>query len=178
MPAQPASSNFSSLIGSGLMLAGLIRDSDACAAVGAALCPAQGGLVIFLHGELGAGKSTLARGLLRQLGVEGSIRSPTYTLLEHYEVGARAAVHLDLYRIADASELEYLGVRDLGHDQEIWLVEWAERAKRGLPEPDLEIFLEHAELGRRIQIRVCSQRVDSRLPNARAALEAIMKNSV
>lgn len=96
--------------------------------------------VVHLQGDLGAGKSTLARALLRALGVTGAIRSPTYTLVERYPLADGAeALHLDLYRIADAGELEFLGL-DPG-DGALWLVEWAERGGAGLPSADLRLDL-------------------------------------
>lgn len=92
--------------------------------------------VVHLHGDLGAGKSTLARALLRALGVRGAIRSPTYTLVERYPLADGAeALHLDLYRIADAGELEFLGL-DPGEGA-LWLVEWPERGGSGLPSADV-----------------------------------------
>lgn len=115
----------------------------------AATLPGHG--VVFLHGELGAGKSTLARAMLRALGVEGAIRSPTYTLVERYVLAdngqtAREALHLDLYRIAEAAELEFLGLGD--RETALWLVEWPEHGGQALPAPDLRIRLEIEGAGR------------------------------
>jgi len=104
--------------------------------------------VIALQGELGAGKSTLARALLRALGVAGTIRSPTYTLVEPYEAGGRRIFHLDLYRLADAEELEYLGVRDLGAASALLLIEWPERAAGALPAVDLWVRMTYQGRGR------------------------------
>lgn len=96
--------------------------------------------VVHLQGDLGAGKSTLARALLRALGVRGAIRSPTYTLVERYPLeDGTEALHLDLYRIADSGELEFLGL-DPGEGA-LWLVEWAERGGAGLPGADLRLEL-------------------------------------
>lgn len=96
--------------------------------------------VVHLHGDLGAGKSTLARALLRALDVRGAIRSPTYTLVERYPLGdGTEALHLDLYRIADAGELEFLGLDP--EDGALWLVEWAERGGAGLPGAHLRLNL-------------------------------------
>jgi tRNA threonylcarbamoyladenosine biosynthesis protein TsaE len=95
--------------------------------------------VVYLRGDLGAGKSTLARAMLRALGVAGAIRSPTYTLVERYPLAEGEALHLDLYRIGDAGELEFLGLGDA--DAALWLVEWPERGRGALPLPDLEVAL-------------------------------------
>lgn len=104
--------------------------------------------VVLLQGDLGAGKSTLARGWLRALGVSGAIRSPTYTLVERYPLAAGGeALHLDLYRIGDGAELEFLGLDDA--DSALWLVEWPERGGDGLPAPDLHVALAIEGEGRR-----------------------------
>ena len=93
--------------------------------------------VIYLSGELGAGKTTFARGFVRALGIADAIRSPTYTLLEIYPAGAVTAVHLDLYRIAAPDELEALGLREWAGSGYVWLVEWPERGAGALPPADL-----------------------------------------
>ncbi len=99
-----------------------------------------GRAVVFLQGELGAGKSTLARAWLRACGVEGAIRSPTYTLVEHYPLaGGGNALHLDLYRIGAPGELEFLALDS--DDAALWLVEWPERGLGALPPPDLTLTL-------------------------------------
>lgn len=111
------------------------------------------GAVVFLHGELGAGKSTLARAWLRALGVAGAIRSPTYTLVEPYELGTGGrALHLDLYRIGGAGELEFLGLDDPA-GVALWLVEWPERGAGALPPPDLEVDLALSGPGRSARLR-------------------------
>ena len=111
--------------------------------------------VVYLQGDLGAGKSTLARALLRSLGVQGAIRSPTYTLVERYplfhgQAPAGEAWHLDLYRIADAAELDCLGLDEA--QVTLWLVEWPEKASTGLPPPDLHVALEMRGCGRSVVI--------------------------
>lgn len=131
----------------------LLEDADATNALGAALArtrPERG--VIHLHGDLGAGKSTLARALLRELGVTGAIRSPTYTLVERYPLATGGeAWHLDLYRIGDGAELEFLGLDS--DEATLWLVEWPERGGGHLPAPDLLVDLEVAGAGRRATAR-------------------------
>lgn len=107
--------------------------------------------VVYLHGDLGAGKSTLARALLRGLGVVGPVRSPTYTLVERYPLGQDAeALHLDLYRIGAPGELEYLGLDESG--AALWLVEWPERGGDALPAADLHVHLELDGAGRRARL--------------------------
>jgi tRNA threonylcarbamoyladenosine biosynthesis protein TsaE len=118
--------------------------------LGAALAKRlTGGCVIFLTGDLGAGKTTLVRGLLRALGYGAVVVSPTFTLLETYRAGGLDLVHIDLYRIDDPSELEALAIRDYLREQSVLLVEWAERARESLPEPDCEVHIAIDETGRR-----------------------------
>ena len=107
--------------------------------------------VVSLSGELGAGKSTFARGVLRALGASGPIKSPSYTLLETYELPAVQAVHLDLYRLIDPSELEHLGLADYHRPGFLWLIEWPERGTGRLPEPDLRFEFSIRENGHRIE---------------------------
>ncbi|EAR23228.1 tRNA (adenosine(37)-N6)-threonylcarbamoyltransferase complex ATPase subunit type 1 TsaE [Nitrococcus mobilis] len=107
---------------------------------------------IDLTGELGAGKTTLVRGLLRTLGHIGPVRSPTYTLIEPYQVAERRLYHLDLYRLSDPEELEYIGLRDLLGESAVLLVEWPERGGRVLPMADLVIALSVVESMRLAQL--------------------------
>lgn len=109
--------------------------------------------VVFLRGDLGAGKSSLARAMLRSMGVSGPIKSPTYTLIERYALAEGEAVHLDLYRIVLAAELEFLGLDDLGAQVRLWLVEWPERGGPALPRPDLEIELKVSGTGRDVELK-------------------------
>ncbi|HET7222689.1 MAG TPA: tRNA (adenosine(37)-N6)-threonylcarbamoyltransferase complex ATPase subunit type 1 TsaE [Rhodanobacteraceae bacterium] len=123
------------------------------------LAPAlRDGGVVFLRGELGAGKTTFARALLRALGVGERVKSPTYSLLERYALNGRDALHLDLYRIADAGELEWLGLDELYAPEATVLVEWPERGLGALPAPDLEVALEHEGEGRRGYLTPVSER--------------------
>ena len=100
--------------------------------------------VVYLEGDLGAGKSTFVRALLGARGVGERIKSPTYSLIETYAVAGNSAHHLDLYRIANADELEWLGLPDLLDESTLLLVEWPERATGALPFPDLRVRLQHA----------------------------------
>lgn len=109
-------------------------------------------LMVYLEGDLGAGKTTLARGILRGLGHRGAVRSPTYTLIEPYALGPRRLYHLDLYRLGDPEELDYLGLRDLIAESAVLLVEWPERGAGALPPPDLRIALEYRADGRRLTL--------------------------
>lgn len=128
-----------------------LPDNDATEALGASLARTRpASAVVHLQGDLGAGKSTLARALLRTLGVSGAIRSPTYTLVERYPVEGGEAWHLDLYRIGHAGELEFLGL-DEGAAV-LWLVEWPERGASALPPADLHVALEVEGPGRLVRL--------------------------
>ncbi|MCB1561391.1 MAG: tRNA (adenosine(37)-N6)-threonylcarbamoyltransferase complex ATPase subunit type 1 TsaE [Xanthomonadales bacterium] len=139
-----------------------LADADDTAAAGAALAEglaAQVGadpVAIMLVGDLGAGKTTLARGLLRALGVMGAVRSPTYTLVEPYDTCIGRVLHLDLYRIADPGELDFLGLDD--GDARLWLIEWPERGAGALPSADLWLRLRRDGPGRELQIEAGSSR--------------------
>jgi tRNA threonylcarbamoyladenosine biosynthesis protein TsaE len=136
-----------------------LPDEAATAALARSLAPAllDGG-VVYLQGELGAGKTTFARALLRAMGVGERVKSPTYSLLERYAVNGHDAFHLDLYRIAGAGELEWLGLDELDAPETIVLVEWPERGRGALPKADLEITLEHAGSGRNVCLTAASAR--------------------
>ncbi|TVT52427.1 MAG: tRNA (adenosine(37)-N6)-threonylcarbamoyltransferase complex ATPase subunit type 1 TsaE [Sedimenticola thiotaurini] len=121
--------------------------------IGSALARAcTGAGLIFLKGDLGAGKTTLARGFLRGVGYTGAVKSPTYTLIEPYEINDKNYYHLDLYRLADPDELEFLGLRDLLNEQAVLLVEWPEQGGDALPLPDLLITIIYKEGGRELSI--------------------------
>lgn len=111
----------------------------------------QGGVVL-LEGNLGAGKTTFARALLKALGVGERIKSPTYSLIESYRIGDLHAHHLDLYRIADADELEWLGLPDLLDSNSLLLIEWPERGAGALPPADLGFRFEHAGERRNVSV--------------------------
>lgn len=139
----------------------VVADAAAMESLGGALARAlTGGLAVHLRGELGAGKTTLVRGLLHGLGHSGSVRSPTYTLVEPYELATRRIYHLDLYRLADPEELEWLGLRDLLDADAVALVEWPERGDGGLPVPDLMIAIEYCGSGRRVSLYARSEAGD------------------
>lgn len=130
-----------------------LADADATDMLAAALAnSAPETAVVYLEGELGAGKSTLARAWLRSRGVIGAIKSPTYTLVERYPLPDGEAAHLDLYRLAAASELDFLGLDDLATDTTLWLVEWPERGQGSLPAPDLQVQLQAEGGGRRARL--------------------------
>jgi tRNA threonylcarbamoyladenosine biosynthesis protein TsaE len=119
------------------------------------------GCVIFLQGDLGAGKTTLVRGVLRALGVTGPIRSPSYTLIEPYDVHGRMVLHLDLYRMHVPDELETLGLRDYPTAQTCWLVEWPERGAGYLPHATLCLELRADAGGRRLRAVMPEPAADS-----------------
>ncbi len=132
-----------------------LPDTDATETFGrelAARLEDGAGGVIYLHGELGAGKTTLVRALLRALGVTGAIRSPTYTLMEPYELGSCRVLHMDLYRL-EAADLEQLGLDDYPPAETLWLVEWPEKGGQHLPAADIELHLSVDGRGRRLAIR-------------------------
>ena len=131
----------------------VLEDAEATEALGAALAEAsRPGCVIYLQGELGAGKTTLARGFLRGLGHEGRVKSPTYSLLEPYDTPAGRVIHLDLYRLADPDEAAWLGIEDHAADQARLLVEWPEHGADWLPPPDLVVRLAHDGERRRVTL--------------------------
>jgi tRNA threonylcarbamoyladenosine biosynthesis protein TsaE len=136
-----------------------VADEAAMEALGARLAPALAdGTVVFLRGELGAGKTTLVRGILRGLGHAGAVKSPTYTLVEPYRLGGRTIYHFDLYRLNDPEELEFLGVRDYLSGSGICLIEWPERGAGVLAEADLEIAIERSPDGRVVRMRAHTPR--------------------
>jgi tRNA threonylcarbamoyladenosine biosynthesis protein TsaE len=148
-----------------------LPDEAATMALAQRLAPAlRTGGTVFLQGELGAGKTTFARALLQALGVGERVKSPTYSLLERYSVDEHDAFHLDLYRIADAGELAWLGLDELDQPDAIVLVEWPERGAGALPPPDLKVLLEHAGSGRIGHLTAVSTRAAKWLESALATV--------
>lgn len=122
-------------------------------ALGARLAASLGKTrLIYVHGPLGAGKTTLVRGMLHALGHVGAVKSPTFTLVEPYDLGGRPIYHFDLYRLNDPEELEFLGMRDYLHGEGVCVVEWAERAQGVLPAPDIDVMIQATEKGRMVRI--------------------------
>ncbi|MCC8998323.1 MAG: tRNA (adenosine(37)-N6)-threonylcarbamoyltransferase complex ATPase subunit type 1 TsaE [Candidatus Contendobacter sp.] len=114
------------------------------------------GCILYLQGDLGAGKTTLVRGLLHGLGHHGIVKSPTYTLVEPYAIGKWRLFHWDLYRLADPEELEYLGLREQIDGEAVLLIEWPERGLGELPAADLEVTLDYAGEGRGCRLAAAS----------------------
>lgn len=112
----------------------------------------QGRGLVYLEGELGAGKTTLTRGILRAYGHLGAVKSPTYTLVEPYELGSQRVYHLDLYRLSDPEELEFIGGRDVLADDALSIIEWPSRGEGWLPAPDLRLTLEVMDQGRLVSL--------------------------
>ena len=109
-------------------------------------------MIVYLSGNLGAGKTALVRGCLQAFGHEGAVKSPTYTLVEPYELPEQQVYHFDLYRLGDSEELEYVGIRDYTDSRAICFFEWPEKGLGCLPEPDLDITLEIKDSGRQVNI--------------------------
>lgn len=127
-------------------------DADAQEALGRALATALAGRgVVYLQGDLGAGKTTLTRGILRGYGHAGNVKSPTYTLVEPYDLGAVTAYHFDLYRLTDPEELELLGIRDYCRPDTLSVIEWPDRGQPFLPPADLTITIRPLTDGRELE---------------------------
>lgn len=133
----------------------LVEGEDNMLAFGAELAhhlPDDKNCVITLQGDLGAGKTTLVRGLLQSLGHQGVVKSPTYTLVEPYHLNGRDIYHFDLYRLGEPDELEYIGFRDYFSSTSVCLLEWPERGENYLPPADIQLIISISDTSRRINI--------------------------
>lgn len=135
-----------------------LKNEDDTIAVGQKLARhVQAPLTLYLTGDLGAGKTTLSRGLIQGLGHQGAVKSPTYTLVEPYELDGVEVYHFDLYRLNDPEELEFMGIRDYFTHKSLCIVEWPDKGEGLLPDADIHLHLSYANTGREIQIQALSE---------------------
>ena len=147
-----------------------LADEEAMVAFGGQLARiTQGHGLIFLEGDLGAGKTTLSRGIIRGLGHTGAVKSPTFTLVEPYEIGDIRAYHFDLYRLVDPEELEFMGIRDYFDEDALCLIEWPQQGAGFLPKADLTITIRPHNTGRALTLSPQGSRGETRC--AAVALE-------
>lgn len=135
-------------------------------AFGAALLPLLDHGLVFLCGDLGVGKTTLVRGLLRAAGYQGLVKSPTFTIVESYTIGAQTLHHFDLYRIDDPEELELMGIREYVGQRSLCFIEWPEVAIPLLPKPELTLSLSHLGEQRSIEINSPHVKIEQSLLNS------------
>lgn len=135
-----------------------LKNEDDTIAVGQKLARhVQAPLTLYLTGDLGAGKTTLSRGLIQGLGHQGAVKSPTYTLVEPYELDGVEVYHFDLYRLNDPEELEFMGIRDYFTHNSLCIVEWPDKGEGLLPDADIHLHLSYANTGREIQLQALSE---------------------
>ena len=130
----------------------VLKDETETVAFGGLLAKASKGAgIVFLHGDLGMGKTTLCRGVLNGLGHNGRVKSPTYTLVEPYELPGYTVYHFDLYRLAEPEELEFMGIRDYLDQHALSIIEWPEKGAGILPDADMELNFEMSGAGRSVR---------------------------
>lgn len=148
-----------------------LKDADATEQLGTVMATTlSDGIVVFLQGDLGAGKTCLVRGVLRGLGYQGAVKSPTYTLLEEYFLAGRDIIHFDLYRLTDPEELDLIGIRDYFNGKACCFIEWPQRGSGFLPAKDIEIDLSIDGSGRLARITACSESGQMLLKSIETAL--------
>lgn len=141
-----------------------VYGEESMESLGASLASAlKGGVVVYLEGDLGMGKTTIVRGILCGLGYEGAVKSPTYTIVEPYDFVGLEVFHFDLYRVTNAEELEYMGIRDYFSEASLCLIEWAEMGAGVLPEADVVVSLALLPQGRKVSITSNTEKGNSAL---------------